>query len=105
MTTYSKRKRSLFKKAIELSILCDLDIFLLIFDKQKQKFFELNSSPEFDSKIVASLLADPTRLQFISKRYTNMDHDKFCMDKAGKDSGPEDEQSGEEGEDPVENIA
>ena len=33
-----------------------------------------------------------------------MDHDKFCMDKVGKDSGPEDEQS-EEGEEPVENIA
>lgn len=34
-----------------------------------------------------------------------MDHYKFCMDKVGKDSGPEDEQSGEEGEEPVENIA
>ena len=45
VTTYSKRKRSLFKKAIELSLLCDLDIFFVIFDRNKQKLFELNSSP------------------------------------------------------------
>ena len=33
--TNSKRKRSLFKKAIELSILCGLDVFMVIFDKKK----------------------------------------------------------------------
>lgn len=61
ITTYSKRKRSLFKKAIELSVMCGLDVFMLVFDKQKQKFFELNSSKEFDSTIVAGLLEDVTR--------------------------------------------
>ena len=61
ITTYSKRKRSLFKKAIELSVMCGLDVFMLVFDKQKQKFFELNSSKEFDSAIVAGLLEDVTR--------------------------------------------
>jgi hypothetical protein len=35
VTTYSKRKRSLFKKAIELSIMCGLDVFMVVFDKQK----------------------------------------------------------------------
>jgi hypothetical protein len=35
--TISKRKRGLFKKAIEMSMLGGLDIFMVIFDKDKQK--------------------------------------------------------------------
>ena len=35
VTTLSKRKRSLLKKAIELSVMCDLDIFMVIFDRKK----------------------------------------------------------------------
>jgi len=33
--TLSKRKRGALKKIIELSVLCNLDIFLVIFDKDK----------------------------------------------------------------------
>ena len=33
--TLSKRKRGLFKKAIELSILCDIDLFICILDREK----------------------------------------------------------------------
>ena len=56
VTTLSKRKRSLLKKAIELSVMCDLEIFMIIFDKKKQKLFELNSNPMFDSKVVNEML-------------------------------------------------
>jgi MADS-box transcription factor len=33
--TLSKRKKGIFRKLIELSILCDIDIFMVIFDREK----------------------------------------------------------------------
>jgi hypothetical protein len=45
--TFCKRKRGLLKKAIELSRLCDQHIYIVIFDEQKQRLVELQSSKEF----------------------------------------------------------
>lgn len=64
---------------------------MLVFDREKQKFFELNSSEEFDSKVVEHICDKVTRLQFQRKRYTNADHSLFCQDKFGKDSGAEED--------------
>jgi len=33
--TISKRKRGAIKKIIELSVLCGLDMFLVVFDREK----------------------------------------------------------------------
>jgi hypothetical protein len=75
--TYSKRKRCLFKKGIELSVMCGLDVYLVVFDRCKQKLIELNSSSDFDANLVQKLTSEDTRLQFAHKRYTNKDFHDF----------------------------
>ena len=56
----SKRKRSILKKLIEFSQLCGVDVFLTMFDKEKQKITEYRSENEFDIKIVSALLSKDT---------------------------------------------
>lgn len=41
--TYCKRKRGLIKKAIELSKLCDVNVYFCVFDKEKQRLVEFQS--------------------------------------------------------------
>ena len=43
-----KRKKGLLKKAIELSILCDLDIFVYMFDRNQNKVTHFASHEHFD---------------------------------------------------------
>ena len=54
--TYAKRKRGIIKKMIELSTMCGQDIFLVIFDKDKQKLVEDRSDPKFRIQIVNALM-------------------------------------------------
>ena len=54
--TISKRKKGVIRKAIELSALCGLDVFMVIFDREQQKLFELNSDPDFDHHVISHML-------------------------------------------------
>ena len=75
--TYSKRKRGILKKAIELSILCGQDIFMVIFDKEKQKLIEFRSKLDFNPSIVESLTNKDISIQFKHELYTNHDYGRF----------------------------
>lgn len=97
--TYSKRKRGILKKAIELSVLCGQDIFLVIFDKQKQKLIEFRSSMEFNTKIVDSLTQRDIALHFKHEVYNNGDYSRFLQHHDG-DGEPD--ESGDEKEKPEE---
>ena len=84
--TYSKRKRGILKKAIELSSLCGQNIYLVIFDKEKQKLIEFRSKDEFNSGIVASLTQKDIVMQFKHEVYTNKDYNRF-LHAADDDKG------------------
>ena len=60
--------------------MCGIDIFIVFFNRQNQKFTEFNSDPSFDSKVVDYMLNDTNRLQFSNKKYTNSDYLTFCND-------------------------
>ena len=68
--TLCKRKSMLLRKTIELSNMCAQDIFLCIFDKEKQKILEFRTSDSFDVHTVQDLLRQETKCQFQQELFT-----------------------------------
>lgn len=46
--TFCKRKRGVLKKAMELSILCDISMFVYIYDQKSQRVIHYSSSENND---------------------------------------------------------
>ena len=68
--TLCKRKRSLIKKAIELSIMCQQTIFIYILDKRTQRMVHYSSD---ESENLVTLFNQEAKREF----YTNVDYKKF----------------------------
>jgi hypothetical protein len=75
--TYCKRKRGLIKKAIELSKLCNQYIYLIVFDREKQRLIEYNSHDVFDHKIINKLASEEFKGNFKYENYTNENYRFF----------------------------
>lgn len=74
--TYCKRKKGLLKKAIELSTLCDLKMFVYIYDPKQQRVIHYASDADFD-------LVDIFNLKTQREYYTNDDYHRV----GGRDDG------------------
>jgi hypothetical protein len=91
--TFTKRKNGLFKKAMELSILCDCEISLIIFNNQTGKYFQYSSS-ENEKILLRYIDCDESPVQ----SYTNNDYvthfekkDQICLKREAEDSDYEPE--------------
>jgi len=65
--TYCKRKKGLLKKSIELSVLCDVNTFVFIFDKSQQRCVHYASNTNLD---FVTLFNEKYHREF----YTNNDY-------------------------------
>ena len=75
-----KRRKGIVKKCIELNIMCQQDVYLVIFDRQKQKLLEYRSDHDMDLQLVGHLLDNQFKSQIKRKACDNsclqIDHEK-----------------------------
>ena len=84
--TFNKRKSGLVKKAMELSLLCDCEIGLIIFEgKPQDKLVEYSSIDDMDALMVRYSEYPAAPMQSV----TNDDYEKLYVKK--KEDGKEDE--------------
>ena len=81
-----KRSKIIMKKAYELSVLCQLEVNVSFFDREKNKVIEFASNPDFTLKNLSELIAEDARngilgKKFVEKLYTSRD---FMDQRTGK---------------------
>ena len=84
--TFCKRKKGLLKKAIELSVLCDVSMFLMVYDKTQRRCVHYASDSKED---LVGLFNKQCHREF----YTNKDYIKVGGRKEDFDQSEEEEES------------
>ena len=83
--TYSKRKRGLLKKSIEISRMCGKTVFLVVYDSAKHKMVEFRSTKQFDVDFVKKLIDQKEDDHMKHELVTNLDYARYDNDKEEKD--------------------
>jgi len=88
--TYYKRKKGLLKKAMELSVLCDLKMVFYIFDNDDQKLFEYISH-DYNIKTILQII--PTPIRDAKESFSNPDFVKLFAAMTEENDSSEEEYS------------
>ena len=78
-TTYSTRKRGLLKKAMEISMLCAQNIFMVMFDPTKNKIVIYRSSNDLDSTKIDDLFNGAHMRTAHVEYYTDDNYDQMDL--------------------------
>lgn len=92
--TFCKRKKILIKKAMELSQLCSLDIYLCILDKEKRKpkMVQFVSSRQFMNELTSKFQHPEILEKIVSKTFTNQDYGRLFSNDEDGDGGSDQEE-------------
>ena len=77
--TFQKRKRGLLKKAIELSSLCEQQILMFIYDREKNSLVHYQSHIDFDLAATCKLFSPSDIVDLKMEKYDNDNYE--MMDK------------------------
>ena len=81
--TYHKRKRGLIKKVIEICSLCDLDVYMFMYDKDKKKIIEFMSDLNFNNNRVKDIKDNIRKPENKNKyqvtKITNKDYYEYIL--------------------------
>ena len=72
-----QRRRGLLKKAIELAVLCDKEVYIVIADKKTEEFLEYSSSANFGHDGVGKLKALPEFARYDKSHFKNSSLDEL----------------------------
>lgn len=74
---YFKRKRGILKKAMELSLICQQDIYMVIFDRKLGRFVEFQSTPQINVHKIKSMQDMGEIYKYNYELYENEDYSKL----------------------------
>ena len=71
--TFSKRKKGVIKKAMELSFLCDQEVFMAFYNKDSKKLVLYQSTSEFNIQKLNEILVNREFNERLYEEHTNQD--------------------------------